>query len=367
MIEDGLDSLEFSLRRYDEAERRLRFDARTAGGARTWQSRLRRQLVRLMGGFPARKCDLAPEVLDRRRMDGYTREKIALWSRPGLRVIGYFLLPEKFRAPGPAMICLPGHGRGVDDIIGIEEDGTQRAQWGGYQNDFALQAVANGFAALAIEQLGFGYRRDRKAREGGSGASSCQPAAGAALLLGETMIGWRVYDAMRALDYLLTRPEVDGSRVGCVGISGGGTTTLHAAAVDPRIAFAFVSGYFNTIRDSIFSISHCMDNYIPGMLQYAEMWEIAGLIAPRPCFVESGTKDEIFPVAATRRAFEELQKIYRAFGAEDRLGLHVFRGEHAFNGKHGWKFARKHLGGGVVGATRRVARSRRNRGDPQMS
>jgi len=158
------------------------------------------------------------------------------------------------------------------------------------------------------------------------------------------MIGWRVYDAMRALDYLLTRPEVDGSRVGCVGISGGGTTTLHAAGVDPRIAFAFVSGYFNTIRDSIFSISHCMDNYIPGILQYAEMWEIAGLIAPRPFFAESGTKDGIFPVAATRRAFEELQKIYRAFGAEDRLGLHIFRGEHAFNGKQGWRFARKHLG-----------------------
>jgi dienelactone hydrolase len=344
MPEDGLDSLEWSLRLYEEAPRRLRFNARTGSGARTWQSRLRRHLIRLMGGFPRRKCDLAPEVLDRRRMDGYTREKITFWSRPGLRVIGYLLLPDTFRAPGPAMICLPGHGRGVDDIIGIAEDGSQRAQWGEYQNDFALQAVANGFAALAIEQLGFGYRRDERARAGGAGNSSCQPAAGAALLLGETMIGWRVYDAMRAMDYLLTRPEVDGSRVGCVGISGGGTTTLHAAAVDTRIALAFVSGYFNTIRDSIFSISHCMDNYIPGILQYAEMWEIAGLIAPRPLFVESGTKDGIFPVAATRRAFAELKKIYRAFGAEDRLGLHVFQGEHAFNGKQGWKFTRRHLG-----------------------
>ncbi|UCH33457.1 MAG: prolyl oligopeptidase family serine peptidase [Armatimonadota bacterium] len=346
MSREGLDSLEFSLRRYDEAEQRLRFDARTASGARTWQARLRRRLVALLGGFPKKKCDLAPETLDLRQMNGYSREKIAFWSRPGLRVVGYFLLPNGFRAPGPAMLCLPGHGRGVDDIVGINEDGTQRTEWGEYQNDFALQAVANGFAALAIEQFGFGDRRDERARAVGPGNASCQPAAGAALLLGETMIGWRVYDAMRAVDYLLTRAEVDGSRIGCVGISGGGTTTLHAAAVDPRIALAFVSGYFNTYRDSIFSISHCMDNYIPGILHYAEMPDVAGLIAPRPFFAESGTKDGIFPVAATRRAFERLKEIYGVFGAEDRVGLHIFQGEHQFNGKRGWPFARKHLGAG---------------------
>ena len=343
---EALDSLEYSLQRYDDAPRQLRFAAHTAAGARTWQHRLRRQLVRLMGSFPKRKCDLSPEVTDRREMDGYTRETITFWSRPGLRVIGYFLLPKRFQAPGPAMLCLPGHGRGVDDIVGIEEDGSQRAKWGGYQNDFALQAAANGFAALAIEQFGFGHRRDDRARQGGPGNSSCQPAAGSALLLGETMIGWRVYDAMRAMDYLLTRPEVDGSRIGCVGISGGGTTTLHVAAVDTRFALAFVSGYFNTLRDSLYSIPHCMDNYIPGLLQYAEMWDIAGLVAPRPFFAESGTKDGIFPVAATRRAFAELGAIYRVFGAEDRIGLHVFRGEHAFNGKRGWQFAKAHLGVG---------------------
>jgi dienelactone hydrolase len=345
MPRDGLDSLGFSLARYETTTQRLSFSAHTPAGARSWQRRLRRRLVALLGGFPKRKCDLAPQVLERRRMDGYTREKLTFWSRPGLRVIGYFLLPEGFRAPGPAMICLPGHGRGVDDIIGIDDDGNQRAAWGGYQNDLALQAVANGFAALAIEQLGFGYRRDQAARAGGAGNSSCQPAAGAALMLGETMIGWRVYDAMRAMDYLLTRPEVDGARVGCVGISGGGTTTLHAAAVDTRIALAFVSGYFNTFRDSLFSISHCLDNYLPGILRCAEMADIAGLIAPRPFFAESGTQDGIFPVAATRRAFDRLADIYRMFGAEDRVGLHVFRGVHQFNGKRGWKFVKQHLDG----------------------
>ena len=344
MTDRSFDSLAYSLARYDAMTPRLRFNAQTPAGARSWQRRLRRRLVALLGGFPARKCDLAPRVLERREMDGYTREQITFCSRPGLQVIAYLLLPDGLRAPGPAMICMPGHGRGVDDIVGIDDDGNQRAEWGGYQNDFALQAVAHGFAALAVEQLGFGRRRDRKARDAGAGNSSCQPAAGAALLLGETMIGWRVYDVMRALDYLLMRPEVDGSRVGCVGISGGGTTTLCAAAADPRIALAFVSGYFNTYRDSILSLPHCMDNYIPGILRWAEMADVAGVIAPRPFFAESGTKDTIFPVAATRRAFERLREIYRVFGVEHRLGLHVFRGEHQFNGRRGWAFARKHLG-----------------------
>ena len=119
------------------------------------------------------------------------------------------------------MLCLAGHGRGVDDIIGIEEDGGMRTVYGGYQNDFALQCVEHGYAVLAIEQFGFGHRRDSAARQRGAGNSSCQPSAGAAFLLGQTMVGWRVYDAMRALDYLATRPEIDSQRVGIMGISGG--------------------------------------------------------------------------------------------------------------------------------------------------
>jgi hypothetical protein len=91
------------------------------------------------------------------------------------------------------------------------------------------------------------------------------------------------------------------------------------------------------------SISHCIDNYIPGLLNWAEMYDIAGLIAPRPVFFESGEKDNIFPIAASRESFARVRKIYEVFGAADVTGHEVFDGPHSFSGKQGLPFLAKHL------------------------
>lgn len=338
MSDDCLDTLVFSHQLYEQVPRAMVFQATTKAEAERWQGELRPKLVELLGGFPAETCDLRPRVVETKEFPTYTRETVLFQSRPNMTVFGYLLLPKDFETPGPVILCLHGHGRGVDEIVGIQEDGAMRTAYGGYQNDFALQCVAHGHAALAIEQFGFGHRRDGAAHQRGGGSSSCQPAAGAAFLLGQTMVGWRVYDAMRSLDYLSTRPEIDMNRVGVMGISGGGTTTFFSAAIDERFKVAVVSGYFNTFRDSIMSISHCIDNYIPGVLQYAEMYDIAGLIAPRAMFVESGTKDDIFPIDATRFAFDRAKEIFRVFGVEERLGIEVFDAAHSFHGVGTFQF-----------------------------
>ena len=157
------------------------------------------------------------------------------------------------------------------------------------------------------------------------------------------MIGWRVWDVMRAIDYIATRPELDADRVGCMGISGGGTSTLFAAALEPRIRAAMVSGYLNTFRDSIGSLAHCVDNYVPGILNWAEMADIAGLVAPRPLFAESGEQDDIFPIAASRESVAEVREVYAVFQAADRIEHEVFPGEHSFWGKRGIPFMARHL------------------------
>jgi len=337
------DSLAWTRRRYEEMPRRLGFRARNVREALAWQRRLRAKLTELLGGFPPR-TPLRGEVLERREFPAYVRESVIFESRPGLGVFAYFLIPKDRPQPRPALICVPGHGRGADDIAGIDEKGQDRTVKGPYQYDFAVQAAERGFAAFAIEPLGFGCRRDPASRRRGLGQSSCQPAAGAALLFGETMIGWRVYDVMRAVDYLETRPEVDARRIGLMGISGGGTITTFGAALEPRIAAALVSGYLNTFRDSILSIPHCMDNYVPGILHWCEMHDVAGLIAPRPLFCESGEKDDIFPVEAFQHSFAKVQKIYRIFGAEDRIGSEIFPRGHEFSGRSGFPFLEKHLG-----------------------
>ena len=128
-----------------------------------------------------------------------------------------------------------------------------------------------------------------------------------------------------------------------MGISGGGLTTTFAAALDPRIRAAFVSGYLNTFLDSVYTISHCIDNYIPGILHWCEMYDVGGLIAPRPLFVESGDKDNIFPDHASRLSFERVKQVYEIFGKADLAEQEVFPGEHSFWGKRGLPFMAKHL------------------------
>jgi hypothetical protein len=340
---ESFDSLAWTRKRYEEMPRRLGFRARNRREAQAWQRQLRAKLTELLGGFPPR-TPLRAEVLEKKEFPAYTRESVIFESRPGLGVFGYFLIPKDRPQPRPALICVPGHGRGADDIAGIDEKGQDRTAKGPYQFDFAVQAAERGFAAFAIEPLGFGCRRDPASRRRGLGQSSCQPAAGAALLMGETMIGWRVYDIMRAVDYLETRAEVDARRIGLMGISGGGTITAFGTALEPRISAALISGYLNTFRDSVFSLSHCIDNYVPGILRWCEMYDIAGLIAPRPLFCESGTKDDIFPIEAFRFSFGKVQEVYRVFGAEDRIGQEIFEAGHQFSGKLGFPFLEKHLG-----------------------
>ena len=98
-----------------------------------------------------------------------------------------------------------------------------------------------------------------------------------------------------------------------MGISGGGTCTLFSAALEPRIRAAMVSGYLNTFRDCIMSVSHCIDNYVPGILNWAEMYDVAGLVAPRPLFAESGEKDDIFPDRRQPRELRAREKDLRGF------------------------------------------------------
>ena len=338
-----LDSLEYTDFRRAGLKPRLLFQATTRHEAEQWQSSLRAEINKVLGGFPEEKCDLEAEVTEKKEFGRYTRETVYFRSREHLNVKGYFLLPRNWDSPGPCVLCFPGHGRGVDDIVGINEDGSERKEYEGYQKDFALQTVDHGLAAFAIEQLSFGARRDEFARKAGPGASSCMPSAGAALLLGETMIGWRVWDAMRAIDYLLTRPEVDPSRIGAMGISVGGTTTLWLAAVDTSVRAAMVSGYFCPVGGSIAVVPHCIDNYVPGILKLCDHPDLAGLVAPRALFVESGTKDGIFHIDQVREGVRLAERIYEVFGCPEGFDHEYFEGEHQFHGKKGLPFLANRL------------------------
>src|SRR5204863_8241166 len=178
--------------------------ARTRGQAEEWQQQLRARLIDLLGVFPLERQPLRPVTLETRAFPGYRRVKIVFDSRPGVSVLAYLLLPTAAKSPAATMICVPGHGRGVDDIVGIDERGHDRTDKSGYQHDFAIQVAEAGMAALAIEPMGFGARRDPLNAKKGLSQKACEPVAGGALMVGQTMIGWRVWDVMRSVDYIAT-------------------------------------------------------------------------------------------------------------------------------------------------------------------
>ncbi len=330
---DRLDSLVYSLLRYHEVKPRLAFQAETPEQVAEWKAKAKARLLELVGPFPEQRVPLQPRFGEAIQRPGYTRREVTFDTRPGLSAFGYLLVPDDLKGKTPAILCLPGHGRGVDEIVGIDDDGKDRDHHDGYQHDFAVQCAQKGYVTLALEMLGFGHRRDAAARKKGAGASSCQPASGSALMLGETMPGWRTWDAMRALDLMTERPEIDPNRLAVMGISGGGTVSLYTAALDDRVKAAVLSGSFCTFKDSIYSRSHCIDNYVPGILKWFEMYDLAGLIAPRFLFCESGTEDEIFPEEGVRAALRAAERIYRAQGVADHVDHAFFDAGHQFDGE----------------------------------
>lgn len=325
-----------------EEERIYEFKAQTIEDWKVWREGLRKKLVELLGGFPDR-IPLEPEILERKEFKDYIREKVIFNSAPKVSVIGYLLIPKGCRLPAPGVIALHGHGYGKDDIVGIWEDGTERGIPDGYQKDFGLSLVKKGLVTFAIEQACFGERREPEDIARDKYQSSCRRVSFWAMLLGKTVLGMRVWDVMRSIDYLETREEVDKSSIGVMGISGGGMTTLFSSALDERIKASVVSGYLNTFKDSILSIYHCECNYIPGILKYAEMYDIAGLIAPRPLLIESGTKDNIFPIKGTEFAISKVKRVYELLGVPEKFEVDIFEGRHQISGRIAFDFLKREL------------------------
>ena len=316
----------------DQTPQVLAYDG---GDVAAWQRRLRRKLRTLVGAWPKERCGLNARTLWTREHKLGTIEKILFTSEAYADVPAYLCIPKNGTPPYPTMICLQGHTTGMHVSIAVKrEDETKRMKVDG-DRDYALGCMARGVAALCIEQCSFGERREQLQEH--VAPQGCHDAAMHALMLGRTLVGERVYDVDRGIDYLETRGDVDLERLGVMGNSGGGTISLFSAALLPRIRVAMPSCYFCTFHDSVMSIYHCADNYIPGLYTYAEMPDIMGLFAPRPVVIVAGETDGIFPIHGVRKAFRKLKAIYRAAGAEQNCCLVVGPGDHRFYAALAWK------------------------------
>ncbi|MBU0610401.1 MAG: acetylxylan esterase [Armatimonadetes bacterium] len=323
--------------------RAMAFGPESAADFHGWQRSLREDLLNLLAVHPQEELPVQGEVLDERDMGDYMRQYVRFNSRDGVTIPAFQLAPKGLTGPVPAVLCLHGHGPGkvIPADFGQDVKGKPVKVEG--ERDYAVQAVREGYIALAPDLRGFGELMldDDLAADRGC---SCQQLSQRALMVGRTLLGMRVLDCMAAVDYLLTLPQVDPAKLICTGQSGGGTATLFATALDTRFAVSIQSCYFCTFEHSIMAMSHCDCNYAPGLLNLCEMYDLAGLVAPRPMLIIAGAEDSIFPLAGVKIAYEKLQAIYRAAGAEDRLELYVGPEGHRYYKARVWDFVGEQLG-----------------------
>jgi dienelactone hydrolase len=328
---------------YEKNRPKFKFDVRHMDEYTRWRDGLREIFARDLGGFPKPEVDLSPTVVEEREYPDYLMQRVVYAGDVDLPIPAYLLKPKNASGKLPAVVACHGHGYGSKEIVGLNPDGTDNTGEPSYQKNFALELMRKGFIVIVPELLGFGDRRLKEDLDKEPNESSCHMISTYLLMMGKTMAGFRVNDVMRSIDYLETREDVDPDRIGTMGISGGGLVCSFAAALDTRIKAAVVSGYTNTFKDSVMSVFHCVDNFIPGVVNHAEMPDIIGLIAPRPLLVESGSDDPIFPIDATREAYEKIRAIYRFLDAEDKIDSDFFQGEHEISGRKAYDWLVKWL------------------------
>jgi len=308
------------------------------------RQKLRDALRNAIGSFEPNAAH-TPKLLERVECDGYTRERVELSATPGLEFGAYVLIPSGFEGKRPGVLALHGHGYGSREIVGLKRDGSPDMNESGIHGHFALELVKRGMIVIAPDVIGFGERRLlADTRSNPDAPNSCFRLAAALMMLGKTLTGLRVAEALCAYHYLAGREDVDSGRIGMMGFSGGALISFATAVLEARIQAVVLSGFTNTAKDSILAMQHCIDNYTPGLLAHAELPELIGLIAPRPLFLESGERDPIFPVDGFRKAAAELVEIYEREGAGDRLSIDIFPGVHEVCGRLAYDWLKRELG-----------------------
>ena len=319
-----------------------RFSAVTPNEAFRWQEPTRQALNETIGFQDFPQIDPEPQIIEQVDKGDYIREKILIRTTPLTLMPVYILKPKGSQTPLPTVIAFHGHGYGVKDIVGLWEDGSERDSPDGYHKDFGVALCRRGFLVVAPEISCFGERRTDfsylNPEFGQDIPTTCDHTAKLAFHLGGSAVGLRVLDAKRLVDYLGSRTDADTRRLGAMGISGGGMATFFSTCLDPRIRACVVSGYFSPFRDSIYAMYHCTCNFVPGLHRFGEIYDLVGLIAPRPILVEAGTRDPIFPIEKVKEAVSRAKEVYKVFGAQDQIETDYFEGRHQISGRRAYDF-----------------------------
>ena len=344
MARRNFSMIEYFNRRAKDWKPLLSFDGETKDDWRRWRAKAIRKLRELLGEFPE-KVDLNAEVVCSVEEDGIIRERVVFDSEEYMSVPCVVLKPADMPndRKGRAIVCSHGHGPfGKEPVAGNATTPQLAANIRQHNYNYGEQMARRGFLTICPDLRVFGERSD-----GGNpypGRDKCNVHFIRGAVLGIFTLTLNIFDMMRCIDYLETRPEVDPKRIGMMGLSQGGTMTTFTAAVEPRIKAADIIGYVNPWeRFGINRANFCGSQIVPYIFKYFDTHDIAGLIAPRPLLIEMGMHDTCFPIENLLKGYEGVRRIYKAAGAEDRLWADVHPGPHAFAGNKAFEFFDRYL------------------------
>jgi len=311
--------------RQDEARQRNWESIRTQQDLLKIRTYLRRTLLQMIGGLPNEKTALNAHVTGNIQMEGYSIEKLIYESLPGVYVAALVYAPDDRSKKHPAVLVPAGHA----------------ANGKIHYQALSQRLASRGYVVIAWDPVGQGERSQFWDAKTGKSRYNLVCGEHAVLgnlayLAGTNLARWEIWDGIRAVDYLLTRPDVDGDRIGITGTSGGGTQTALIAALDPRIKVAVPSCYVS-------SMPMRMGNRIFVDPDSDPEQDLAGMISngvdhsgllllmyPRPVMVASAVLD-FFPIEGARKSFREVQRLYERFDHAERIEM--------VEGYHGHQFS----------------------------
>ena len=279
----------------------------------------RRRIRRVFGPFPKRTA-LNPRITGRVTRARYVLENVLFESRPGYFISANLYVP-KGTGPHPAVLATCGHA----------DNGKAM---GNYQR-FARGLAEHGHVVLLFDPVSQGERHQFVGLPAPQRPRGCvreHLVLGRVLApLGEFFGSWHLWDGIRALDYLLSRFEVDRTRVGVTGNSGGGTQTTYLNAMDDRFTMAAPSCFVTTYLSNLENELPCDNEQIPPGIVGAglDMGDFFIAQAPRPTLL-IGQHDDFFDERGLRKVFEQVRSIYALLGARDRVRLHIGPGGHGY-------------------------------------
>jgi len=294
-----------------------------------WQARaaeIRPRVLRALGLDPLpERTPLNAKVLGEVPRDGYRIQRVTFESRPGLVVTANVYVPDG-PGPFPLVLCPVGH-------------------WGRGKNDVAPSARNRGLAKLGYITITY----DPFGQEERSVPGNAHTEAWNLTLTGHCNMSLMIWDTVRALDYMLTRPDVDGTRIACTGASGGGLNTLYYSVADERLDVAVPVVYITQWEDFLGTgHAHCPCSHVPGLGRFTDMGEMTALFAPKPQMYIGAEEDPDFTPRGARRAEAQARVVYDLFDADESLRCLIFPGGHDYSQPMRealYGFVEQHLGG----------------------